>query len=115
MHNAVTVQVLEPAHELEHNLTHSVLSYVELSTLQVVKQICSLQILQHHEVIVWIFKQVDQRDYVHVLTHLQHLNLSPLLKDLNMAHLLFLYLFDSHFFACLFVCGSAHNTELALA
>ena len=52
MHNAVTVQVLEPAHELEHNLTHSVLSYVELSTLQVVKQICSLQILQHHEVIV---------------------------------------------------------------
>ena len=50
-----------------------------------------------------------------MLAHLEHLNFSPLLEDLNVSHVLFLDLLDGDLLRCLLVQCKLDEAELALA
>ena len=50
-----------------------------------------------------------------MLAHFENLNLSPLLKDLNVSHVLLLYLLDSNALTRLLVLRKLDQAELSLA
>ena len=83
--------------------------------MQVVEQVRPLHVVQHDVVVLTVLKQVDQVDDVGVLAHFEDFNLSSLLEDLDVGHVLLLDLFDGHFLFGLFVGSKLHKTELALA
>ena len=73
------------------------LTKIEISLLQIVKQVGTLHVVQHNIVVFTIFKQVDQVYDVGMLAHLKDLNFSSLLEYFNIRHVLLLDLFDGHF------------------
>lgn len=78
-----------------------------------------IQIISSHEieddVIVFaVLEQVDEVDDVGMLAHLEHLDLTSLLEYFNVRHVFLFDLFDSGFFACLFMQGQLDEAELAL-
>ena len=83
--------------------------------MNVVEKILALHVLEHDVVVVVVLKQVNETYYVRMLAHLEHFDLPPLLEHLNMCHVSFLDLFDSHFLAIFFVECKFHKPKLSLA
>ena len=94
MNNAKLVQVLDPHCDLVGQLLHALLRQGEPLLLNVVEEVFALHEVEHNEVCLTVFEQVDQLDDVLVLTHLQNLNLTTLLEDLNWLHVRFFHRLD---------------------
>jgi len=86
VHNAKTVQVPHSLHNLEDDGLCAFLRQLVVPLGNVIEEIFALHEFQHNEVVLGALKQVDQLDDVLMLAHLEHLDLSPLLEDLNRLH-----------------------------
>ena len=62
-----------------------------------------------------VLEQIHQSDYIVVLAHLEHLDLSPLLDYLDWLHILLLDCLDSDLLLAHFVRGLFYQAELAFA
>ena len=85
----------------------------EVSILDVVEEIFTLHVLEDNIVIIRILKQINQTYNIRMLTHLEHINLSPLLVDLDWFHVLLVNSLDGHFVTCFLVAGEFNLAELA--
>ena len=115
MHNAVVVQILESQANLERQLLGPTLRNLEAPVLDVVEQVASGHVVEHDVVGIRVLEQIYQADNVRMLTHLEHLNFSPLLVDFDWFHVLLVDCLDCHLLAVLVVSGQLDETKLALA
>ena len=70
MDNTVAMHVLQAACNLVGYHLYPLFSHVEISSLKIIKEICASHVLKHDEVVGCILKQVNQSNYVLVLTNL---------------------------------------------
>ena len=115
MHDAVIVQVFYSERQLISQLSDAVLTEVEVTDLEVVEEIRSGHVVEDDVVVLTVFEEVDEVDDVGMLAHLEHFNLTSLLENLDVSHVLLFHLFNSYFLAGLFVRGKLYQPELTLA
>ena len=115
MHNSVVVQVLDTEYQLVGQFADSVFTQVEISSLQVVKQIRASHVVKHYVVVFGVLEQINQVDDVGMLAHFENLDFAPLLEDLNVSHVLLFHLLDSDTFVGLLVLCKLDQAELSLA
>ena len=97
MNNAKRVQILQGARDLVSNSLHVFFAQLEVTFLNVLEHVLPREILKHYIIVIAALEVVIESDDVSVLAHLEHNDLSSLLKDLYLLHVLFLDNFDSHF------------------
>ena len=114
MHNTIVVKILQAKCQLVGELSDALLAQVEVPLLQVVEKIGPLHKVQHDVVVFAVLEQIDKVDNVGMLAHFEHLDLSSLLENLNIGHILFLNLLNSDLLLGLLVSGQFNQTKLAL-
>ena len=79
MNYAEPVQVPRAQDQLKNYVLGPFFTKAVISLRQVLKKVAATDVFQHEVVVVWRFKNVDQRYDVLVLTHFQNFDLSLLL------------------------------------
>jgi len=115
VNNAILVKIPNCHHNLIDQFFRSVLCNLELPVLQVVEHVLSIHVLKDDVVMVDVFKEVDELHDVGVLTHLQHIDLLPLLVDFDRLHLAFPDNFHSRFRFSAKMIGELYLAKLAFA
>lgn len=100
MYNTIAMQILNGNANLVRQLLDSLLCQLEISELDVVKEILALHVLKHDVVVIGILEQIDEAYYVRVLRHLQYINFSSLLINFYRFHIFFMHCFNCYFLAC---------------
>lgn len=80
------MQVVNTLNNLEHDALCAFFRQHVVPLCDVVEEIFACHVLKHDVVALTRLKKINQLDYVLMLAHLQHFNLSPLLVDLNGLH-----------------------------
>lgn len=115
MHDSKLMQVLDAKADLVGQILCPLLRQLEPAFLDIVEHILALHVLKHNEVGVTVFEEVDQLDDVVVLAHLEYLNLTSLLEDLNRLHVRLFHCLDGGLCVSDLVRGVLDLAELTLA
>ena len=87
MYDAKLVEILDTKGDLVCQILNTLLWKGESSLLNIVKEVFTLHVVQNDEVGLTVLEEINQFDYIIVLTHLQDFNLSALLEHLNWLHI----------------------------
>lgn len=115
MHDAVSVQVVEPKRQRVSNLLDSDVLELEVSLVEVLIEVFSLDELHDDEDVLPVFEDVVELDDVGVFADLEDFDLVPEHVQLVRRDLLLLYLLDRHFRLGLLVDRLPYQPELAFA
>lgn len=115
MDDSIAVQVLDCLANLVGDLLDALLCQFEVSDLNVVKQVFALHVFQNDVVVVRVFEKVNQAHDVGVLRHLQHIDFTTLLVDLDWLHIFLVDCLDRNFLAGFLVTCQLDQTKLTLA
>lgn len=88
---------------------------IEITSLKVVKEVFALHVFKDDKVVVRVLKKINKLDDVWMLAHLQNLNFSSLLKDLNCLHVFLFYLFYCYYSPSLRMSAKFDFPELSLS
>ena len=102
------MQVLYTERHLVSDLFDAILTKVEAAGLHIVEEISTSHELENNIIVLIVLKYIDKVDNVWMLAHLEYFNLTPLLEDLNMCHVLLFHLLDSYLPASLLVDSQLH-------
>ena len=114
MDDAVAMHVLQTTRNLIGYHLHSLFTYVKVPSLEVIKEIRSSHVFEHDEVVGRVLEQVNQSNYVLVLTNFQYFDLASLLENFYVSHVFLFYLLDCDLNSRLQMSRHFHQSKLAL-
>lgn len=115
MDDAEGVQELNRESKLVDNFLGLVFGELEISALEVVKEISSAHVLKDKVEVLSILEDIHQPYNVRMFGHLHYVNFSPGLMSLNNFHVRLRHYLNGHLRISRLVCGKLHQTELTLA
>jgi len=77
--------------QLDHEMLDSLFWEHKITFLNVIKHVFAIHVFNYYEVVVAVLENIKKFDYIRVLAHLQHFDLSPLLNHLYWLHVCFFY------------------------
>jgi hypothetical protein len=109
------VQIPYSLYHLEDNVFNTFLWQRKFAFGDVVEQILAWQKFEYDEIVFVVLKQINQLDYVLMLTHLENFYFTSLLINLNRFHICFSDHFDCNLVPVTLVSRELNHTKLAFA
>ena len=109
------MQVLDSLSNLPTEVFDSDFRQFEFPLHYVVEQVFSFHVLEYYVVLIKSLKDINQSDYVLMLTHLKNIDFPSLLEDLHRFHVLLLDRLNSNILSSTFMLSLFYKAKLSTA